>query len=128
MTNEEKNERCRKLPLLTTRETKWEGGEKKDGVVHLAYPVYDDTVREWMHKMYELDLTDYNYPENYDDSKSKAISELTRDEVLTRMTFILRKERFSTGAIASALKDGSLEQLSMRLRELTDGKYSGNIN
>lgn len=51
--------------------------------------------------------------------KDKPIEELTRDEILTRMTFLVRGERFCDGTIEKALNDGTLEALSVRLHEIT---------
>ena len=114
MTENEKNKRCRELPVLQTCKTKWEGGESQ-----FPYPIYDANVTEWNMKLYSLGLTDDNYRENYELCKDKEISELTRDEILTIMTYTIRAERFVTGAIAHALEDGTLEQMSVRLHELT---------
>ena len=53
--------------------------------------------------MYDLDLTDKNYFENMEKIKGKPVPELTRDEILTRMTFLIRAERFCDGTIEEAL-------------------------
>ncbi len=114
MTENEKNRRCRELPVLTACKTKWEGGESQ-----LPCPIYDDKVKQWEMKLYSLELTDHNYRENYKSCKDKEVNELTRDEILTIMTHTIRTERFVTGTIAHALEDGTLGQMSVRLHELT---------
>lgn len=76
-------------------------------------------VSAWHEALYDLNLTDKNYYNNYEKIKNKPIDELTRDEILTRMTYLVRAERFCDGVIEEALNDGTLEALSVRLYELT---------
>ena len=66
-----------------------------------------------------LELADKNYSANMEKISDKDLSLLSRDEILTRMTALIRGERFCDGLIAKALRDGSLEALSVRLNEIT---------
>ena len=113
------NEKCRKLPMIKTQRSPWGGGLQPDGISQLPFPIYSKEVTDWINAMYDLDLTDKNYFENMEKSKGKPIPELTRDEILTRMTFLIRAERFCDGTIEDALNDGTLEALSVRLHEIT---------
>ena len=113
------NEKCRKLPVIKTQKSKWGGGLQPDGTNQFPFPIYSKSVEEWIDAMYELDLTDKNYYKNMEKIKDKPITELTRDEILTRMTYLLRAERFCDGTIEDALNDGTLEALSTRLHEIT---------
>ena len=113
------NEKCQKLPMIKTQRSPWGGGLQQDGISQLPFPVYSKEVTDWINAMYDLDLTDKNYFENMEKIKEKPVSELTRDEILTRMTFLIRAERFCDGTIEEALNDGTLEALSARLHEIT---------
>ena len=113
------NEKCRKLPMIKTQRSPWGGGLQPDGTSQLPFPIYSQAVTDWIQAMYDLDLTDKNYFENMEKSKGKPVAELTRDEILTRMTFLIRAERFCDGTIEEALNDGTLEALSVRLHEIT---------
>ena len=123
------NGKCRKLPVLRTRKVEWGRGEQKSGVISLPFPIYGKEVDDWIGMLYSLKLTDQNYLENYDAIQSRlgtegislkdSIAQLSRDEVLTVMTFIVRKERFCDGTIAHALEDGTLEALCVRLHAVT---------
>ena len=113
------NEKCRKLPVVKTQRSPWGGGLQQDGVSQLHYQVYSQAVTELIKALYDMDLTDKNYVENMEKIKGKPVPELTRDEILTRMTFLIRAERFCDGTIEEALNDGTLEALSVRLHEIT---------
>lgn len=113
------DERCRKLPVVKSQKCSWKGGERRNDGATLSYPVYSDGVRDWIRAFYELELADQNYVEHYQNLHNKRIAEMNRDEILTCMTALIRGERFCDGLIASALEDGSLEELSERLNSLT---------
>ena len=93
------NEKCRKLPMIKTQHSPWGGGLQPDGISQLPFPIYSKEVTDWINAMYDLDLTDKNYFENMEKSKGKPVAELTRDEILTRMTFLIRAERYRGGEI-----------------------------
>lgn len=114
-----KNERCQKLPIIKSQKSPWGGGLQPDGTLQFPFPIYSKKVSAWHEALYDLNLTDKNYYNNYEKIKNKPIDELTRDEILTRMTYLVRAERFCDGVIEEALNDGTLEALSVRLYELT---------
>ena len=66
-----------------------------------------------------LDLVDTNCIKNIEAIRDKKVSEMSMNEILTMMTYHLRGERFCDGLIASAMEEGYLPELSMRLREIT---------
>ena len=113
------DERCQKLPLIKSHKSNWGGGTENIGVYYLPFPIYSDSVSEWIHAFYDLELADLDYIENGNSIEDKDINSLTRDELLTKMTALIRGERFCDGLIATALEDGSLEKMSERLYELT---------
>ena len=112
-----KNERCQALPIIHTQKVEWSKSENKDNVITLSYPIYNDEVRTWIDTFYSLDIADKNYSENIENLKQKQITDLTRDETLTRITAIVRAGRFCDGAIAKALENGVLEELCVHLHE-----------
>lgn len=72
----------------------------------------------WVHKFYELELGNMNYIDKHKIIEDKEINDLTLDEILIKLTFIIRQERFCTGLIASEIKNGTLEKIIKRLNEL----------
>lgn len=113
------NERCRALPVLRTQKVEWSRGGKNGNVITLSYPIYGDDVKRWIDMFYESELGDRNYIDNSKLIKDKDIDRLTRDETLTRMTHLIRGERFCDGVIAKALENGELEALCVHLNEIT---------
>lgn len=111
------NERCRALPVIHTHKVEWSKSEKKENVITLPYPLYNDEVRAWIDTFYSLDIADTDYIKNTEKLKLKQIPDLTRDETLTRITAIVRAERFCDGSIAEALENGVLEELCLHLHE-----------
>ena len=84
---------------------------REDGVIQLGFPLYDEEVNNWIHEFYRLKLPDYNYLDNYKIYKYKKIEELSLEETLSYLTFIIRGEKFCDGHIASYLEDGTIERL-----------------
>ena len=69
--------------------------------------------------MHELHLMDMHYRTKYEQVRGRNIAGMDRDEVLTCMTWLIRAEQYGEGVIATALEDGSLERLCLRLRQVT---------
>ena len=112
------NERCQALPIIHTQKVEWSKGEYKNNVISLPHPIYSDEVRAWIKTFYSLDIADTDYIKNTEKLKLKQIPDLTRDETLTRITAIIRAERFCDGTIAEALEKGVLEELCVHLHEV----------
>ena len=119
------NEKCQKLPVIKTHHNPWGGGLQEDGTLQFPFPIYSKSICDWIDALYKLDLTDRDYFDHFEKIKDKPIEELTRDEILTHMTFLVSGERFCDGTIEKALNDGILEALSVRLHEIT--KPGGSI-
>lgn len=113
------NKRCQELPIIRTQKVECKSMKKENGIITPAYPVYSKEVNDWIAKFYSLDIADKNYIKNTEKLKLKQIPDLTRDETLTRITAIIRAERFCDGTIAEALKNGVLEELCVHLHEVT---------
>ena len=75
----------------------------------------DETLKAFIHYLYENELLDQNYLENIKIVEKKEIEELTQEEVLTYLTFIIRADRFSPGTIYNNVKNGKLLTLLERL-------------
>lgn len=115
--NMDKPTRCLSLPIIHTQKTEWLSFGDEDGVITISYPRYSDEVREWIDKFYSLDIADNNYTANMKKIQSKPINTLTTDQTLTRLTAIVRGEKFCEGNIAEALESGELEELCRHLHE-----------
>lgn len=114
------NERCRKLPFIKTQKTEWRIQNSNEGdTCVLPYPLYRDEIHDWIKAFYSLDLIDKNYIENYENIEDEEIECLSRNEVLTYLTHLIRGERFCEGLIAEVLENGIIERLELRLRALT---------
>jgi hypothetical protein len=51
--------------------------------------------------------------------QARAVETLSRDEILTVLTWYIKEERKRTGIIAQALEDGTLPALTRRLHNIT---------
>lgn len=72
--------------------------------------------------MYDNDLIDKEYLENSKKNKLKKIEDMTKEEVLTELTFIHRAERFGGGSIYDSFKNNTLLRLVERLYELSNNE------
>ncbi len=111
-------ENAEKLPKLKSRKVEWQKSKQRsNNVIDLGYPLYDKEVENWIEEFYRLKLTDFNYIENFEIYKHKEIKKLSLEETLSYITFIIRGERFCDGHIASALENGTIEQLCNNLKK-----------
>ena len=109
-------ENSKKLPKLKTQKVEWRKlKEREDGVIELGFPLYNEEVNKWIHEFYRLKLADYNYLDNVKIYKHKKIEELSLEETLSYLTFIIRGERFYDGHIAYYLGNGTIEKLCNNL-------------
>ncbi len=114
-------DRCKKLNILTDTDiATWHQSQKDGEVIRLGFPEYNENVMEWIQQMYDFDLTDQNYLENYNTIKDKNIDELSIDEILSYFTYYIRGERFCDGMIDGGIKNNVLVKLSSRLNSLVN--------
>lgn len=112
--------RCSMMPILKSRHTEWRPSQKlENGSMTMPYPIYEEDVFEFIEKIYQLELTDIKYRDNFILIKDKELDQLNIDEILTYLTYYVRGERFCDGLIARGLKEGTLEKLTTRLRKLS---------
>ena len=77
--------------------------------------VYDREINNWVREFHSLKLADFNYLSNYEIYKYKKIEELSLEETLSYLTFIIRGEKFCDGNIAYYLENGTIEKLCNNL-------------
>ena len=96
--------------------------------IHIPFPIYSETVLEFVHAVY-----DYNrnhpecemkkYPEILDEREIKNIfaadiDSLDEKGALALLMCIVDKERFCDGLVYNNLKEGRIQALLERLKEL----------
>ena len=115
--NEENiKENSKKLPKLKTQKVEWrEPKKREDDVIEMGFPLYSEEINNWINEFYRLKLADYNYLDNVRIYKYKKIEELSLEETLSYITFIIRGERFCDGHIASYIENGTIEKLCSNL-------------
>ena len=112
------NEICQALPIIKTQKVEW--SDNRNG--NLSHPKYSDEVLNWINQFGTLNIADKDYIDNIEQIKQKNVSELTRDETLTRLTAIIRGERFCEGILAKAIESGKLEELCVHLHKITSAE------
>jgi Family of unknown function (DUF6508) len=95
--------------LETMPNVNWHPSEKrKDGVLTMAYPIYDSRVTNLFKHLSESNFTDFEYLNHIDEVKGKSPDTLSLEECKTFLAFIMRGERFCDGHIGSFIEDGTL--------------------
>lgn len=108
-------ERANKLPILVTQKIEWKQVDDQ-----FPFPNYGDDVFKWIDEFYKLDLLDKNYMKNYKIFKNKKIEELSVEELLDFLSYLIRGERFCDGLIAGNLENGNIEHIGKCLKEKTN--------
>ena len=110
-------ENAKKLPKLKTQKIETEIREITDGDIPIidTSVLYSGEILSFIGAFESLHLQDYNYLRNYDTYKHKKIEELSLEETLSYLTFIIRGERFCDGHIAYYLGNGTIEKLCNNL-------------
>ena len=72
--------------------------------------------------LYEKDLLDLNYVDNYEKIKDKEISAYTYEEARTALTKIIRADRFVSGELYACVKEGILAEVLEKILELQDAE------
>lgn len=114
------DEKCADLPVLETQTTEWiELRSIMKKTVTRGFPDYSLEVNEWIKLFLRWDLGDLEYAEHYEKVKDRSPETLSRDEILTILTWYIKEERKKAGLIAQALEDGTLHTLTQRLHDIT---------
>ena len=99
-------ERVKKLPFIKSQKIEWCPLKRNKKYIEMPYPKYNKEILKWIDDFYNLKLVEYNYTENYENYKEKIIEQLTDEELLSYLTFLIRGERFCDGLIAENLNNG----------------------
>lgn len=91
------------------------------GVITLSYPDYDARLIEALQSASRLIGTDFGYVGNVDAVKDLNVSEMTREQLSTLLTWVQRSERFCDGSIDSFVKDGQALRALRRASEIVSG-------
>lgn len=98
---------------------KLSGGEKlEDGTFLMPSSEPGSQLSKFMKYIYDNDLIDKNYLENNKKIENTDIKEMNYNEIITRLTFLLRGERYCSGLWYSNFKDGTILRILERLKEL----------
>ena len=108
-------ERVKKLPFIKSQKIEWCPLKRNKKYIEMPYPKYNREILKWIDDFYNLKLVEYNYTENYENYKEKIIEQLTDEELLSYLTFLIRGERFCDGMIATNLENGTIELLEKKL-------------
>lgn len=85
-------------------------------------PQYDERLWALSRAVQEDSIADYLYLKHIDGCKAKPVTELTRREVITYLTYIFRGERFNPGHIASYIGNGKLQALLEQYLRCTEAR------
>lgn len=104
----------------------WGGGkELGENRFSMAYPVYEQTLKNFSQAVYSSNLICYNYLEVIEkyglhgiDEMNKAIEQSDLELILAILTGYIRKERFCDGLWESAVKDNIFLNILKRLEKL----------
>ena len=114
------DEKCAELPILETQKTDWiELRSIMKKTVTRGFPDYSQEVNEWIKLFLRWDLGDPEYTVHYEAIRDRDTTTLSRDEILTILTWYIKEERKRAGLIAQALEDGTLHALTQRLHDIT---------
>ena len=103
----------------------WGGGKQKDGTFQLPFPIYSETIIQFEKMFYLSGIADGDYMgtiERYGiqadhDSFAKAIPTADAKLLTAMLTCYIRQERFCDGLIATAVENGNIANILMRLQE-----------
>ena len=93
-------------------------GTTGDIIIPESYP--GEKLSEFISYLYENELLDLNYVDNFEKIKDKKIADYTYEEACTALTKIIRADRFVSGELYACVKNGSLVQVLEKILEFQD--------
>lgn len=93
-------------------------GTTGDIIIPESYP--GEKLSEFISYLYENELLDLNYVDNFEKIKDKEIADYTYEEACTALTKIIRADRFVSGELYTCVKNGSLVQVLEKILEFQD--------
>ncbi len=95
--------------------TTYAGATASDGSFYIPESKPGEQLQKFIKFFYENELIDKEYVENSKKLQNKQLDEYTFEEVLTKITEIIRGDRFSSGYLYSNVKNGTMLKLIERL-------------
>lgn len=123
---------CSYIPFFETATKEsvchWEGGEKLgEKQFTVAYPVYDDTLKEFIQEVNKTNIMCYNYLKiinirgiHDEEQMRSSIDDADLELLKAILTSYIRQERFCDGVWAAAVEDKAFLKILKRLRLLSE--------
>lgn len=97
----------------------------KDDPKHFPYVKYEKTISNFLHGFYEGDYAIKDYLDNSSEIRKsiksgKNISDLSEEELLIFLTWIIRGDRFCDGLLLNRCKDGTVYEILKGLKTYDD--------
>lgn len=115
------------IPLITAGIELLESGyvvewtpsrETVSGAITMPYPRYDSRLLEALSSASQLIGTDFDYVSHVHEVAGLNVTEMSRANLSTFLTWVQRSERFCDGAIDGFVQDGRVLQALRRAIEL----------
>ena len=81
-----------------------------------------EKLSEFISYLYENELLDLNYVDNFEKIKDKEIADYAYEEARTALTKIIRADRFVSGELYTCVKEGILAEVLEKILELQDAE------
>ena len=94
------------------------GAYLENGTPFMSETEWGEKIGKFVNSLAENNMIDFDYITNIDKIKNKEIEEFTLPEVLTYITFLIRRDRFCSGALYGSVQDGTLLRATERLYNL----------
>lgn len=94
------------------------GAYLENGTPFTSETEWGEKIGKFVNSLAENNMMDFDYITNIDKIKNKEIEEFTLPEVLTYITFLIRRDRFCSGALYGSVQDGTLLRATERLYNL----------
>ena len=91
------------------------GTTLEDGVFTIPESYPGEQLHKFIQYFYENNLLDQNYLENNKSLDKKDINDMSFEEVCTKLSWIIRGDRFSSGLLYSCFEDNTILNLLERL-------------
>ncbi len=104
------------------------GMTSTDGTFTIPESNPSDQLIKFISYFYDNNLLNQNYLEDHKLIENKKDEDLSLDEVLTRLSFIIRGDRFSSGLLKTKVDDGTMLRLIERLYSFTNSMQNINQN
>ena len=112
--DKEKLWQCIEL-LCKIRKIEWKTPPSKNGLNYFPFPIYPEGI--W--QVFNLMKPDRDYGKHMEQQPRNIVpSEMSVEQINTRLTLIQRSERFGDGNVAAEIENGNLLKMLLRLDDL----------